>query len=216
MPREQISGSLEKHKHRGIPKNSRYTTANIILSALAALLAGMAGTIGNAQNWRWPLCGWLLCRGYCNCKTANGWTVNRGQWMCWTAKALRVATVTSTYDLEREWSTSKFSPTVRRSISNSSILTRAKRTINQSTQKEIQMPYITVGQENSASIDIYYEDLGVVNLSYSFMGFSGHSWEKQVLVLLNKGYRVITYDRRGFGASSQPSFAMTTTPLRQI
>jgi non-heme chloroperoxidase len=35
---------------------------------------------------------------------------------------------------------------------------------------------------------------------------NGHSWEKQVLVLLNAGYRVITYDRRGFGASSQPSF----------
>jgi pimeloyl-ACP methyl ester carboxylesterase len=33
---------------------------------------------------------------------------------------------------------------------------------------------------------------------------SGHSWEKQVAVLLKEGYRVITYDRRGFGASSQP------------
>jgi non-heme chloroperoxidase len=32
----------------------------------------------------------------------------------------------------------------------------------------------------------------------------GHSWEKQERVLLQAGYRVITYDRRGFGQSSQP------------
>ncbi|MGH3820606.1 MAG: alpha/beta fold hydrolase, partial [Pseudonocardiaceae bacterium] len=40
---------------------------------------------------------------------------------------------------------------------------------------------------------------------------NGHSWEKQERVLLEAGYRVITYDRRGFGASSQP-LVMTTTP----
>jgi len=34
---------------------------------------------------------------------------------------------------------------------------------------------------------------------------SGASWEKQVPVLLEAGYRVITYDRRGFGKSSQPT-----------
>jgi non-heme chloroperoxidase len=69
------------------------------------------------------------------------------------------------------------------------------------------MPYITVGQENSANIDIYYEDLGTGQPVVLIHGFplNGHSWEKQVLVLLNEGYRVITYDRRGFGASSQPS-----------
>jgi len=70
------------------------------------------------------------------------------------------------------------------------------------------MPYITVGQENSANIEIYYEDLGAGQPVVLIHGFplSGHSWEKQVLLLLNEGYRVITYDRRGFGASSQPSF----------
>lgn len=69
------------------------------------------------------------------------------------------------------------------------------------------MPYVTVGQENSASIDIYYEDLGTGQTVVLIHGFplSGHSWEKQVGVLLSAGYRVITYDRRGFGASSQPS-----------
>jgi non-heme chloroperoxidase len=70
------------------------------------------------------------------------------------------------------------------------------------------MPYITVGQENSATIDLYYEDLGTGQPIVLIHGFplNGHSWEKQVLVLLNAGYRVITYDRRGLGASSQPSF----------
>lgn len=69
------------------------------------------------------------------------------------------------------------------------------------------MPYVTVGQENSANIDIYYEDLGTGQPIVLIHGFplSGHSWEKQVLVLLNEGYRAITYDRRGFGNSSQPS-----------
>jgi non-heme chloroperoxidase len=70
------------------------------------------------------------------------------------------------------------------------------------------MPYVTVGQENSATIDLYYEDLGAGQPVILIHGFplNGHSWEKQVLMLLNAGYRVITYDRRGFGASSQPSF----------
>jgi non-heme chloroperoxidase len=70
------------------------------------------------------------------------------------------------------------------------------------------MPYVTVGKENSATIDIYYEDFGVGQPIVLIHGFplSGHSWEKQVAVLLEAGYRVITYDRRGFGNSSQPSF----------
>lgn len=70
------------------------------------------------------------------------------------------------------------------------------------------MPYVTVGQENSASIDIYYEDRGAGQPVVLIHGFplNGHSWEKQVKVLLEAGYRVITYDRRGFGQSSQPSF----------
>jgi non-heme chloroperoxidase len=70
------------------------------------------------------------------------------------------------------------------------------------------MPYITVGKENSGNIDIYYEDLGAGQPVILIHGFplNGHSWEKQVAVLLKAGYRVITYDRRGFGNSSQPSF----------
>ncbi|MBD2247866.1 alpha/beta hydrolase [Nostoc sp. FACHB-888] len=69
------------------------------------------------------------------------------------------------------------------------------------------MPHVTVGKENSGNIDIYYEDFGAGQPIVLIHGFplSGHSWEKQVAVLLDKGYRVITYDRRGFGNSSQPS-----------
>ncbi|HEY2764608.1 MAG TPA: alpha/beta hydrolase [Pseudonocardiaceae bacterium] len=68
------------------------------------------------------------------------------------------------------------------------------------------MPYITVGQENSGPIDIYYEDHGAGTPIVLIHGYplNGHSWEKQERVLLKAGYRVITYDRRGFGASSQP------------
>ncbi|MET8546628.1 alpha/beta hydrolase [Kitasatospora sp. NPDC004799] len=69
------------------------------------------------------------------------------------------------------------------------------------------MPYITVGQENSTSIDLYYEDHGTGQPVVLIHGFplSGHSWERQSAALLEAGYRVITYDRRGFGQSSQPT-----------
>jgi non-heme chloroperoxidase len=69
------------------------------------------------------------------------------------------------------------------------------------------MPYITVGKENSADVDLYYEDHGSGRPVVLIHGYplSGASWEKQVPVLLNAGYRVITYDRRGFGKSSQPT-----------
>ncbi|TDC35403.1 alpha/beta hydrolase [Micromonospora sp. KC213] len=69
------------------------------------------------------------------------------------------------------------------------------------------MPFITVGAENSAPIDLYYEDHGAgrpVVLIHGFP-FNGATWEKQTGPLLAAGYRVITYDRRGFGASSQPA-----------
>jgi non-heme chloroperoxidase len=68
------------------------------------------------------------------------------------------------------------------------------------------MPYVTVGKENSGNIDLYYEDSGSGKPVVLIHGYplSGASWEKQVPVLLNAGYRVITYDRRGFGRSSQP------------
>jgi non-heme chloroperoxidase len=69
------------------------------------------------------------------------------------------------------------------------------------------MPYITVGKENSGSIDLYYEDHGSGKPVVLIHGYplSGASWEKQVAVLLAAGHRVITYDRRGFGQSSQPT-----------
>jgi pimeloyl-ACP methyl ester carboxylesterase len=69
------------------------------------------------------------------------------------------------------------------------------------------VPFVTVGQENSASIDLYYEDHGEGRPVVLIHGFplSGRSWEKQSTALLDAGYRVITYDRRGFGQSSQPT-----------
>ncbi|SCG43455.1 alpha/beta fold hydrolase [Micromonospora inositola] len=70
------------------------------------------------------------------------------------------------------------------------------------------MPFITVGTENSAPIDLYYEDHGSgqpVVLIHGFP-FNGATWEKQTNALLDAGYRTITYDRRGFGASAQPAF----------
>src|SRR5438445_7496117 len=69
------------------------------------------------------------------------------------------------------------------------------------------MPFITVGQENSSAIQLYYEDHGSgppVVLVHGYL-LDGRSWEKQEAALLAAGHRVITYDRRGFGASSRPS-----------
>lgn len=69
------------------------------------------------------------------------------------------------------------------------------------------MPYIRIGHENSGDVELYYEDHGSGKPVILIHGYplSGASWEKQVPVLLNAGYRVITYDRRGFGKSSHPT-----------
>jgi pimeloyl-ACP methyl ester carboxylesterase len=69
------------------------------------------------------------------------------------------------------------------------------------------MPYITVGKENSGNIDLYYEDHGSGKPVVLIHGYplSCASWEKQLPVLLDAGHRVIAYDRRGFGKSSQPT-----------
>jgi non-heme chloroperoxidase len=69
------------------------------------------------------------------------------------------------------------------------------------------MAKVTVGQENTDDIEIYYEDHGTGQPVVLIHGYplDGHSWEKQQRVLLEAGYRVITYDRRGFGQSSQPT-----------
>ena len=69
------------------------------------------------------------------------------------------------------------------------------------------MPYVTAERENSGKIDLYYEDHGSGNPIVLIHGYplSGASWEKQLPMLLAAGHRVITYDRRGFGRSSQPT-----------
>jgi len=71
------------------------------------------------------------------------------------------------------------------------------------------MGKITVGQQNSEAIEIYYKDHGTGQPVVLVHGYpqNGHSWEKQKRVLLQAGYRVITNDRRGFGQSSQPTTA---------
>lgn len=68
------------------------------------------------------------------------------------------------------------------------------------------MAKVTVGEENGAPIELYYEDHGSGRPVVLIHGWplSGRSWEYQVPALVGAGYRVITYDRRGFGWSSQP------------
>ncbi|RKS79924.1 pimeloyl-ACP methyl ester carboxylesterase [Motilibacter peucedani] len=69
------------------------------------------------------------------------------------------------------------------------------------------MPYVAVGKENSGAIELYYEDQGDGAPVVLIHGYplDGRSWEKQAAALLGAGRRVITYDRRGFGRSSQPA-----------
>src|SRR5512141_1764797 len=69
------------------------------------------------------------------------------------------------------------------------------------------MAYIKVGTENSTDIELYYEDHGSGQPVVLIHGYplDGSSWEKQTTALLGAGYRVITYDRRGFGQSSKPT-----------
>ncbi|GAA1165161.1 alpha/beta fold hydrolase [Nesterenkonia sandarakina] len=69
------------------------------------------------------------------------------------------------------------------------------------------MSHVTVGTENSTDISLYYEDHGAGQPVVLIHGYplDGSSWEKQTAALLDAGYRVITYDRRGFGKSSRPT-----------
>ena len=69
------------------------------------------------------------------------------------------------------------------------------------------MPFVKVGTENSAEIEIHYNDHGSGKPVVLIHGYplDGNSWERQERWLLEEGYRVISYDRRGFGASSQPT-----------
>lgn len=77
------------------------------------------------------------------------------------------------------------------------------------------MPYIEVGKENSGPIELYYEDHGEGDPIVLIHGWplNGASWEKQVGPLVDAGYRVIFYDRRGFGKSSKPNFGYDYTTL---
>jgi non-heme chloroperoxidase len=69
------------------------------------------------------------------------------------------------------------------------------------------MPYVSVGIENSASIEIYYEDHGSGTPVVLIHGYplNGRAWERQERALMAAGFRVISYDRRGFGKSSRPA-----------
>lgn len=69
------------------------------------------------------------------------------------------------------------------------------------------MPFVNIGKENSGEITLYYEDHGSGDPVVLIHGYplSGASWEKQIPALLGAGHRVIAYDRRGFGRSSQPT-----------
>ena len=69
------------------------------------------------------------------------------------------------------------------------------------------MGTITVGQENSTPIELYYEDHGSGDPVVLLAGWplDSRSWEPQVHALLAAGHRVIVYDRRGFGRSSRPT-----------
>src|SRR5712672_696748 len=69
------------------------------------------------------------------------------------------------------------------------------------------MSYVSVGKENSSDVNLHYEDHGSGNPVVLIHGYplSGTSWERQAAALLKAGFRVITYDRRGFGKSSQPT-----------
>ena len=69
------------------------------------------------------------------------------------------------------------------------------------------MGTVTVGQENSTPIELYYEDHGSGDPVVLLAGWplDSRSWEPQIHSLLNAGHRVIAYDRRGFGRSSRPT-----------
>jgi len=68
------------------------------------------------------------------------------------------------------------------------------------------VPTLSVGNENGAPIDLAYTDQGSGSPVVLIHGWplSGRAWEGQVSALVEAGHRVVAYDRRGFGDSSQP------------
>jgi non-heme chloroperoxidase len=76
------------------------------------------------------------------------------------------------------------------------------------------MAFVDVGRENSAAIQLSYEDHGSGSPVVLIHGYplSSRAWDKQVRVLVDAGHRVITYDRRGSGSRASRCPATTTTP----
>lgn len=104
--RTQISSSLEKARERRNTlkrKNSRYTTTNILLSALSTLLAGMAGTIGNAQNWKVTCLFAAVCSAgvTVTTKLQTAERLTEASECIGQLKSLKVETVAPTYDLQQ-------------------------------------------------------------------------------------------------------------------
>lgn len=103
--REQISGSLEKaqtQKNTLKRSNTRYTTANIFLAAFATLLAATAGLFGNANNWK-SVC---ILAAVCSAGATVTANLQKGEQLTEASecvgqlKALKVETISPTYDLE--------------------------------------------------------------------------------------------------------------------
>src|ERR1700694_5753543 len=103
--------------------------------------------------------------------------------------------------------TALLAPFAAASRSGATAQTPAAITQRRPDSRSTTMGMITVGKENSTSIDLYYEDHGAGTPVVLIHGWplSGASWEKQTAALLQAGHRVITYDRRGFGRSGKPS-----------
>jgi non-heme chloroperoxidase len=87
------------------------------------------------------------------------------------------------------------------------VSSRRERPFSPLEERDRIMGFIKVGTENSTDLHLYYEDHGTGQPVVLIHGYplDGGSWEKQTAALLNAGYRVITYDRRGFGQSSKPT-----------
>jgi non-heme chloroperoxidase len=92
-------------------------------------------------------------------------------------------------------------------LSRAETLGESSQSTHSETRKKAMNSYIKVGQENSTPIELYYQDHGSGSPVVLIHGWplNGASWEKQAAALLDTGHRVITYDRRGFGNSSQPT-----------
>ena len=68
------------------------------------------------------------------------------------------------------------------------------------------MPQLTVGTDQGHPVDLHFTDQGTGAPVVLIHGWplSGRAWEPQIAPLVAAGHRVVTYDRRGFGRSSQP------------